>query len=310
MRPRTRFRIALIATVSAVLLATPALAQQETAGSGALASRIAAATEALSQYRALDNGVWASVGGSTIKDRRPDLSRKVSLRAVQFGYDHRFTGAFSRNDQLLLGLAGGVLNASSRADAQNLQIDSRGWSATAYGVYSPLLFLSFPVSVSVTRWSSDQTRDGTPLMPVYSTSYKSTSWASSIGAALTLPLAQYLLTTSLSHRYGDNDRPGYTEVINPAGTDFQTTAGEVTRNSQLVGNVRLALPFQSGRLWGSAGYAYDISRTPAENTRSEYPLGLGFDVFTARWQVGASGQVTLRDDITTYGGGLTGRLSF
>ena len=49
---------------------------------------------------------------------------------------------------------------------------------------------------------------------------------------------------------------------------------------------------------------------PAENTRSEYPLGLGFDVFTARWQVGASGQVTLRDDITTYGGGLTGRLSF
>lgn len=301
-----RIRIALIAT----LLAGPALAQQDTASSGALANRIAAATEALSQYRALDNGVWASFGGSTIKDRRPDLARKVTVTALQFGYDHRFTSAFTRGDQLVLGVAGGVLNASSRADAQNLQIDSRGWSATAYGVYSPLLFLSFPVSVSVSRWSSDQTRDGTPLLPVYSTSYKSTSWASSLGAAVTLPLGQYLLTTSLSHRYSDNKRPDYVEAINPAATDFQTTPGELTRSSQAVGNVRLALPFQSGRVWASAGYAYDISRTPAENTRSEYPLGLGFDVFTARWQVGASGQVTLRDDITTYGGGLTGRLSF
>lgn len=58
------------------------------------------------------------------------------------------------------------------------------------------------------------------------------------------------------------------------------------------------------------GYAYDIARSPSENTRSEYPLGVGFDVFTDRWQIGASGQVTLRDDITTYGGGLIGRLLF
>ena len=108
-----RIRIALIAT----LLAGPALAQQDTASSGALANRIAAATEALSQYRALDNGVWASFGGSTIKDRRPDLARKVTVTALQFGYDHRFTSAFTRGDQLVLGVAGGVLNASSRADA-------------------------------------------------------------------------------------------------------------------------------------------------------------------------------------------------
>jgi hypothetical protein len=305
-----RIRLALIGLPLATLVATPALAQQETAGSGALANRIAAATEALSQYRSLDNGVWASVGGSSIKDRRPDLSRKVTVRALQFGYDHRFTSAFTRNDQLVLGVSGGALNASSRADAQNLQIDSHGWSATAYGVYSPLLFLSFPVAVTVSRWSSDQTRDGTPLMPVYSSSYKSTSWASSVGAALTLPLSKYLLTTSLSHRYSDNNRPAYTEAINPAGTDFQTTPGEITRSSQLVGNMRLALPFQSGRVWASAGYAYDLSRAPSEDTRSEYPLGLGFDVFTARWQVGASGQVTLRHDITSYGGSLTGRLLF
>lgn len=301
-----RFRLALIAT----LIASPALAQQETASSGALANRIAAATEALTQYRSLDNGLWMSLGGSSIKDRRTDLSRKITVRSLQFGYDHRFASPFTANDQLLLGVAGGAISASSRADAQNLQIDSHGWSATAYGVYSPLLFLSFPVSVSVSRWSSDQTRDGTPLMPVYSTSYKSTSWASSFGAALTLPLAQYLLTTSLSHRYSDNKRPDYVEAINPAATDFQTTPGELTRSSQLVANARLALPFRSGRVWASAGYAYDLSRSPVEATRNEYPLGIGFDVFTDRLQIGASGQVTLRDDITTYGGGLTGRLLF
>jgi hypothetical protein len=305
-----RCRLALLAALFAALAASPALAQQDIGRGGAVAARIDAATEALMRYRALDNGVWANLGGSTIDDRRPGLSRKVTLRALQFGYDHRFDSPFTANDQLLLGVSGGVLDASSRADAQNLQIQSRGWSAGVYGVYSPAFFLSFPVSLSLTRWSSDQTRDGTPLMPVYRASYDSTSWAGSVGAALTLPISRFLLTTSLTYRYNDNDRPDYAEAINPLATDFQTTPGEVTSESQLVGNLRLTMPLENGRLWASAGYAYDLKRFPAENSRNEYPLGLGADFIAARWQFGAAGLVTLRDDITTYSGMLTGRLRF
>ena len=104
--------VALPAALAAAGLtaAAPALAQQPAAG-GPLASRIAAASEALAQYRPLDNSVWVSFGGSAIKDRRPDLSRKVTLTALQFGYDRRFTGAFDGGDQLFVGIAGGVLNA-------------------------------------------------------------------------------------------------------------------------------------------------------------------------------------------------------
>jgi hypothetical protein len=293
----------------ATLIATPALAQQSGANEP-LANRIAAATEALSQYRALDNGVWASASTSHIKDSRPGLSRKVDVRALQFGYDRRFAQAFTRSDQLVLGLAGALLNSSSKADAQNLQIDSKGWSITGYGVYAPSLLLSFPVSMTYGRWSSDQTRDGTQLLPVYRADYKSTSFASSFGAALTLPLSQYLLTSSLTHRYSSNRRPEYSEAINPLATDFVTTPAETTSASQLLGNLRLAMPFESGRVWGSAGYAYDIARSPGEGTRSEFPLGLGLDVFTRRWQLGAAGQVVLRQDITSYTGALTGRVQF
>ncbi len=275
-----------------------------------LANRIAATTEALSQYRALDNGVWATGAASHIDDRRANLSRKIDVRSLQFGYDHRFESAFTGNDQLVLGLAGAVLNSSSKADAQNLQVDSKGWTVTGYGVYSPYIFLSFPVTVSVGRWNSDQTRDGTTLLPTYRASYNSNFFASSFGAALTLPLSRYLLTTSLTHRYSSNDRPAYSEAINPLATDFVTTPGETTRSSQLVGNMRLALPFETGRVWASAGYAYDIARSPAEDTRSEFPLGLGIDVFSRRWQFGAAGQVILRSDITSYTGALTGRLQF
>jgi hypothetical protein len=303
----------LLAGLFAVLIGTPAItpamAQQSATGEP-LANRIAAATEALSQFRALDNGVWAGVSAGRIDDRRPSLSRKITVRALQFGYDRRFAQPFTNNDQLVLGLAGALLKASSKSDAQNLQIDSKGWNVTGYGVYAPYFFLSFPVSVTVGRWDSDQTRDGTPLLPTYRASYDSNSFASSVGAALTLPLARYLMTASLTHRYSSNKRPAYTEAINPLATDFLTTPGETTRSSQAVGNLRLALPFETGRLWASAGYAYDIARSPGESTRSEFPLGLGLDVTTQRWLFGAAGQVVLRQDITSYTGALTARLQF
>lgn len=301
----------LLPGLFALLIATPALAQQS-APDAPLANRIAATTEALAQYRALDNGAWASLSAGGIDDHRPGQSRKITVRTLQFGYDRRFESAFTGTDQLVLGLAGALLNSSSKADAQNLQVDSKGWSITGYGVYAPYLFLSFPVTVSVGRWNSDQTRDGTPLLPTYRTSYNSPSFASSFGAALTLPLSQspYWLTTSLTHRYSSNARPAYSEAINPLATDFQTTPGETTKASQLVGTMRLSRPFDGGQLWASAGYAYDITRTPAEDTRSEFPLGFGVDFFTRRWRLGASGQVTLRQDITSYTGALTARLQF
>lgn len=297
-----RFRLALIVALGV----TPALAQE----SSQLTNRMAALTEALSQYRSLDNGVWVAAGAGRTEDRRPNLSRRVTSQSLQAGYDRRFDSPFTPGDQLVVGAAIAAVNAKVQTDAQNMRTDSRGVSVTGYGVYSPWLFLSFPVSLTVTRWSSDQTRDGTPLQPVYRTSYDSTSYASSAGAALTLPLARYLVTTSLSHRYSNNDRPAYLEAINPLATDFQFTPAETTSASQLVGNVRLALPFETGRVWASAGYAYDLKRSPSENTRSEYPLGLGFELFTPRWLVGVSGQVILRDDITSYAGTLTGRLQF
>lgn len=293
-------------TLLAALATTPAFAQENTQ----LTNRMAALTEALSQYRPLDNGVWVAAGAGLVDDRRPGLSRKVTSQSLQAGYDRRFASPFTLNDQLVLGAAIAALSAKAQTDAQNMRTDSRGVSVTGYGAYSPWFFLSFPVSFTVTRWSSDQTRNGTPLMPVFRTSYDSTSYASSAGVALTLPLAQYLLTTSLSHRYSSNGRPAYLEAINPPATDFQFTPAETTSASQLVGNVRLAMPFETGRVWASAGYAYDLTRSPSENARSEFPLGLGFDLYSARWVVGASGQVTLREDITSYGGMLTGRLLF
>ena len=301
-----RLRISLLAWI----MSAPALAQQAPAAGEPVSSRIAAATEALSQYRPLDNGVWSGVSLGQIEDRRPDLSRRVTTRAVQLGYDHRFASPFTANDQLLLGLAVAALDSSSRIDAQNMRIDSRGWSVSGYGVYAPYVFLSFPVALTYGRWNSDQSRDGTPLLPVYSTSYQSTSFASSIGAALTVPVSRLLWTTSLTHRYSDNNRPAYSEAINPLATDFQTTAAEVTDSSQLIASMRLALPFEGGRLWGSAGYAYDLRRSPIEATRSEFPLGLGVELMSARWQLGAAGQVILRDDITCYSGGMTARLQF
>jgi hypothetical protein len=297
-----RLRLALIAA----LATTPALAQDNSQ----LTNRMSALTEALSQYRSLDNGVWAAAGAGRINDSRPGLSRKITSQSLQAGYDRRFASPFTLNDQLVLGAAVAALSAKTQTDAQNMRTDSRGVSATGYGVYSPWFFLSFPVSFTVTRWSSDQTRNGTNLMPVYRTSYNSTSYATSAGAALTLPLERYLLTTSLSHRYSSNDRPAYLEAINPLGTDFQFTAAETTSASQLVGNVRLALPFETGRVWASAGYAYDLRRSPSESARSEVPIGLGVDLFTPRWLVGVAGQVILRDDITSYAGTLTGRLAF
>lgn len=297
-----RLRLALIAA----LAATPAMAQESTQ----LTNRMAALTEALSQYRPLDNGVWAAVGAGRTSDSRPGLSRKITSQSLQAGYDRRFAAPFTPGDQLVVGAAVAALRAKVQTDAQNMRTDSRGVSVTGYGVYSPWLFLSFPVSFTVTRWSSDQTRDGTNLMPVYRTSYDSTSYASSAGAALTLPLARYLVTTSLSHRYSSNDRPAYLEAINPLATDFQFTPAETTSASQLVGNVRLALPFETGRVWASAGYAHDLKRRPTEDVRSEFPLGLGFDLFTRRWQLGVAGQMILRDDITSYAGTLTGRLQF
>jgi hypothetical protein len=297
-----RLRLAFITT----LLATPALAQQD----NALANRIAAVTEALSQYRSLDNGVWINAGAGRINDSRPGLSRKVTTQSLQIGYDRSIVSPFTPNDQIVLGIAGGALSAKAQTDAQNMRVDSRGWSITSYGVYSPYQFLSFPVSLTMTRWSSDQTRDGTNLMPVYRTSYDSTSYASSIGAALTVPVSRYLLTTTLSHRYSSNSRPAYLEAINPLATDFQFTPSAVTDASQLVGNMRLALPFQTGRVWVSAGYAYDLKRSPSEDARSEYPLGIGFDVFSTRWQIGLVGGLILRNDITGYSGALTGRLQF
>ncbi|HWK94986.1 MAG TPA: autotransporter outer membrane beta-barrel domain-containing protein [Pseudolabrys sp.] len=297
-----RFRLALIAA----LAATPTLAQE----SPQLNNRMAALTEALSQYRALDNGVWAAAGAGRINDSRPGLSRRITSQSLQAGYDHRFASPFAPGDQLVLGAAVAAVNAKVQTDAQNMRTDSRGVSVTGYGVYSPWMFLSFPVSFTVTRWSSDQTRDGSNLQPVYRTSYNSTSYATSAGAALTLPLARYLVTTSLSHRYSSNARPAYLEAINPLGTDFQFTDSETTSASQLVGDVRLALPFETGRVWASAGYAYDLRRRPSESARGEFPLGLGFDLFTRRWLVGVAGQVVLRDDITSYAGTITGRLSF
>lgn len=301
----------LVTGLFALLIATPAFAQQS-ASDAPLANRMAATAEALAQYRALDNGVWAGVSASRIDDHRPNLSRRINVRSLQFGYDHLFDPPSTSNGQLVLGIAGALLKASSKADAQNLQIDSKGWSVTGYGVYSPWLFLSFPVTVSVGRWNSDQTRDGTPLLPTYRTSYNATSFASSFGAALTLPLSlsPYWLTTSLTHRYSSNARPAYSEAINPLATDFVTTPAETTRSSQLVGTMRLSRPFDGGQMWASVGYAYDITRNPAEDTRSEFPLGFGVDVFTRRWRLGASGQVTLRQDITSYTGALTGRLQF
>jgi hypothetical protein len=297
-----RLRLAILAA----LAAAPASAQESTQ----LANRIGAVTEALSQYRSLDNGVWVSGGVGRVDDRRSGLSRKVTSQSVQFGYDRRFVSPFTAQDQLVLGAAFAALSAKAQTDAQNMRTDSRGWSVTGYGVYSPWLFLSFPVSFTVTRWSSDQTRDGTNLMPVYSTSYKSTSYASSVGAALTLPVSRFLATTSLSHRYSSNSRPAYLEAINPLATDFQFTPAETTDASQLVGNVRLALPFQTGRAWVSAGYAYDLKRSPSESTRNEFPLGLGLDLVSTRWQLGVAGQVVLREDITAYTGALTGRIQF
>ncbi|RDV04835.1 autotransporter outer membrane beta-barrel domain-containing protein [Undibacter mobilis] len=297
-----RLRLAVIAA----LAATPALAQESTQ----LANRIGAITDALSQYRSLDNGVWAAAGAGRINDKRPALSRTVTTQSFQAGYDRRFASPFTAQDQLVLGAAVAALSAKAQTDAQNMRVDSRGVSLTGYGVYSPWLFLSFPVSFTVTRWSSDQTRDGTNLMPVYRTSYESTSYASSVGAALTLPVARFLATTSLSHRYSSNNRPAYLEAINPLATDFQFTPSETTDASQLVGNVRLALPFETGRAWVSAGYAHDLKRSPSEGTRSEFPLGIGLDLLSPRWQLGIAGQVILRDDITAYAGALTGRMQF
>jgi hypothetical protein len=301
-----RFRLALIAA----LATTPALAQQEAGGTSQLTNRMSALTEALSQYRPLDNGVWIAAGVGQVDDGRPGLSRRVTSQSVQLGYDHRIASPFTLNDQLVVGVAGAAIGASARTEAQNMRVESQGWSVTGYGVYSPYLFLSFPVSLTVTRWSSDQTRDGTNLQPVYRTSYNSTSIASSVGAALTLPLARYLVTTSLSHRYSGTNRPAYSEAINPQATDFQLTPSAVTDASQLVGNVRIALPFETGRVWVSAGYAYDVQRRPSEDTRSEFPLGIGLDMLSPRWQLGIAGQMILRDDITSYTGMLTGRAQF
>jgi hypothetical protein len=302
---RMRIRLALLA----VLVSAPALAQHPAAGDS-LASRLAATTEALARYRSLDNGVWVGASIGRINDRRPGLSRVVRTSALQLGYDHRIVSPFTANDQLVLGVAGGALNASSRTDAQNMKIDSRGWSVSGYGVYAPYIFLSFPVAVTVGRWTSDQARDGTPLLPTYRASYDSTSFASAVGAALTLPLSRFLVTTSVSHRYNNNNRPDYNEAINPLATDFQNTPSELTESSQLIGIMRLALPFEGGRVWGSAGYAYDLKRSPAEDTRSEFPLGVGFDFLSPRGQLGAAVQVVVRDDITSYTGSLTGRFQF
>lgn len=293
-----------------VLVSVPALAQENPAAGDSLSSRLAATTEALARYRSLNNGLWTGASIGRVNDSRPGLSRTVTTSALQLGYDYRIVSPFTANDQLVLGVAGGALNASSRTDAQNMKIDSRGWSVSGYGVYAPYVFLSFPAAVTVGRWTSDQTRNGTPLMPVYRTSYDSTSFASSVGTALTLPLSRFLVTTSVSHRYNSNNRPEYKEAINPLATDFQITPSERTESSQLVGIVRLALPFEGGRVWSSAGYAYDLKRSPAEDTRSEFPLGIGFDFLSPRFQLGAAAQVVLRDDITAYTGSVTGRVQF
>ena len=207
-------------------------------------------------------------------------------------------------------VAGAVLDASSRFDAQNLQVDSRGWSVTGYGVYAPYAFLSFPVAVTIGRWSSDQTRDGTNLLPTYRASYNSPTFASSAGAALTLPASRFLVTTSLTHQYSSTRRPAYSEAINPLATDFVFTPAETTEASQLIGAIRLTLPFEAGRVWASAGYAHDLKRSPSESTRSEVPLAVGVDLVTARWLFGVSGQTILRNDITSYTGSVIGRLQF
>jgi hypothetical protein len=301
-----RFRLALIAT----LITAPALAQDNQAAREQIANRIALTTEALSQFKALDNGIWISGSGSHIKDSRPGLSRKVDVRALQFGYDRRFASPFTAFDQLVLGVAGAVLDASSRFDAQNLQVDSRGWSVTGYGVSAPYAFLSFPVAVTIGRWSSDQTRDGTNLLPTYRASYNSPTFASSAGAALTLPASRFLVTTGVTHQYSSTRRPAYSEAINPLATDFVFTPAETTEASQLIGTIRLTLPFEAGRVWASAGYAHDLKRSPSESTRSEMPLAVGVDLVTARWLFGVSGQTILRNDITSYTGSVIGRLQF
>ena len=75
-------------------------------------------------------------------------------------------------------------------------------------------------------------------------------------------------------------------------------------------DARLEVEAFGGRAWVSAGYAHDLKRRPTEDTRSEYPLGIGLDLISPRWQFGVAGQVVLRDDITAYTGALTGRLQF
>jgi hypothetical protein len=173
------------------------------------------------------------------------------------------------------------------------------------------LFLSFPISVTLSWWDSDHTRTGTPLQPIYSASYSSRSLSTSAGVALTVPFYPLLVTGSVRHAYNSNTRPAYVEAINPLATDFQTTPGEITSASQLIGDLRFVLPFRSGHIWVSAGYAYDLKRSPTEGDRDEVPLGAGVEFYTPRWLLGLSARAsTGRDNIEQYSFSGAARLRF
>jgi hypothetical protein len=110
MRPRAlRWMLLLIGLLGAV---TPAVAQSKAVDP--VAARIAAAIDALALGRALDNRVWSSGNYSWIDDKRPDWARTIRVWSWQVGLDHRIVSPFTDFDQLLLGVAGGRLKATSQ----------------------------------------------------------------------------------------------------------------------------------------------------------------------------------------------------
>lgn len=306
--------------MTALLAALPALAQEvhrdarnSIAQNGTFMDRLQYMKEA---SRSVEHpwGVWTSFGYNRVENDVAGEEHDLDFDTTTLGADHRWA---TPAGDVVLGLAASYTSSEAVYAFTDSVLKSNGHTFTAYGSYSPNPYFSFPVSISYSDWNSRQRRDGTVLMPVYTARYNSDSIATSIGAAVTIPLAQdWLMTTQLRHNYAKSDREAYTEAQNPAGTSFQVTPGDSTYLSQAIADVRMmhSLGFMgapSGNIYLSGGYSYDLHRAPDQSGRVEYPLGAGISYMHNGLRFGLDLQsVVGRTDVDRYGGRLSLRYVF
>jgi hypothetical protein len=244
-------------------------------------------------------GVWSSFSYAGTDDDRPGEAREVESYAYQIGMDRNFVTPYG---QVLLGAYGGYHRAHAVIADRNARIASEGLGGGLYGAYSPYLFLSFPFSVGVTAWRSEQTRDGTPSLPVYESEFDSLSINTSVGAMLTLPLREgVVMSAGVRHFYSTNDREAYLEDISGTGINFIKTPSERSQFSRLQGDLRLTYLFDSGRAWAGIGYAYDLEHPAKFEDRDLFPISLGFNFDRGPLSFNVSASTLLGwDDISQY----------